>query len=201
MKNSKEIVIRSKSLAKLTLPGNLEIPKYAGPIINLANRFGRATRPEKVGSLAILARGKLNKGIIYWEKWYKNKYPDIIDKATDEAFAKLKEIKRSLRNVDREIVKKWVEDLIIRKTFNGLKLQEKIIMEVAKKVRRKYRRPTKLEESRGIDGWIGGKSVSVKAKSYRTEGFLPEEIEANAMIYYSKTKNGIKIKYDDIWSK
>ena len=48
------------------------------------------------------------------------------------------------------------------------------------------------EESRGIDGYIGGVSVSLKPITYRSKKMLAEEIEAH-IIFYEKLKDGLRI--------
>ena len=59
-----------------------------------------------------------------------------------------------------------------------------------------YRLATPEEESKGIDGFVGGVPYSVKPDTYKTMGRLTEVIDAK-MIYYTKTKTGLKIEAEE----
>ena len=58
-----------------------------------------------------------------------------------------------------------------------------------------YRTATPKEESKGIDGYIGSESISIKPLTYKTKSMLNEKIEAK-IVYYEKVKGGILIEYD-----
>ena len=52
-----------------------------------------------------------------------------------------------------------------------------------------------LQESVGIDGYVGNVPYSVKPDTYKTMGRLSETI-AVKMIYYTKTKTGLTIEVE-----
>jgi hypothetical protein len=54
-----------------------------------------------------------------------------------------------------------------------------------------------VEESKGIDGYIGDIPVSIKPDTYKMKAELPENIGIE-IIYYQKTKEGIEIDYGEI---
>jgi ribosomal protein S19 len=56
-------------------------------------------------------------------KTYLQKKPDAIKNATEKILQKLKELKETLKNIDYDTVEKWVRDLVIVKTFIGLRFQ------------------------------------------------------------------------------
>ncbi len=60
-----------------------------------------------------------------------------------------------------------------------------------------YRLADSVDESRGIDGYIGNVPVSIKPKTYRVKAALQERI-AVKIIYYEKVKNGIEVDYEQI---
>ena len=93
------------------------------------------------------------------------------------------------------MVRDWVEDLVVGKTFVGLCFQEAIIARVAQLKSCAYRLADADEESKGIDGYVGDTPVSVKPASYSAKGMLAETIEAK-MIVYEKTKDRISFSYD-----
>src|SRR5690606_11917114 len=98
--------------------------------------------------------------------------------------------------IDREMVERWVKDLVIIKTFVGLKFQEAILKKVAQFFETTYRLAEPAEEAAGIDGFIGDKPVSIKPSSYEIKKSLSEIIEA-PILFYEKGKDGIKITFDE----
>lgn len=93
------------------------------------------------------------------------------------------------------MIETWVKDLVLYKTFIGLRFQEAILKKVADIKETTYRLATKQEESRGIDGYIGYIPVSIKPHAYRSKASLAEEITVQ-VIYYEKKKGGITIEFD-----
>ena len=86
--------------------------------------------------------------------------------------------------------------LVIFKTFNGLYVQKAILASLAEKQCTTYRLATPSEEAVGIDGYVGNIAYSVKPDTYKTMGRLSETIDVK-MIYYTKTKTGLKIEVED----
>lgn len=175
-------------------------PKYTSQLINWANQNAQGTRPVVVGQMSdlfpeFMASGK---GITIdsWRKWYTERYPDAFEKATDKIYAQIQNLKNAILLIDREMVEKWVEDLVIYKTFNGLYVQKAILASLAEKKGTTYRLATPDEESAGIDGFVGTTPYSVKPDTYKTMGRLSEVIDGK-MIYYTKTKTGLKVEVED----
>lgn len=82
------------------------------------------------------------------------------------------------------------------KTFIGLRFQEAILKKVADQLNSGYRLALPEEESKGIDGFIGNKAVSIKPETYSSKKSLSEKINV-IIIFYSKTRDGIVIKFED----
>ncbi len=106
-------------------------------------------------------------------------------------------LKNAIEQIDKEMVEKWIEDLVIVKTFLGLRFQEAILRKVAEIAGQQFRLSTPDEESKGIDGWIGKIPISVKPDTYEVKRGLTEQITIE-MIYYSKKKDGISIMIENI---
>jgi len=98
------------------------------------------------------------------------------------------------------MIKKWVEDLVLEKTFIGLRFQEAILKKVASIKNTNYRLAEPKEESQGIDGFVGDTPVSIKPLTYKTQDALREEIKAK-IIFYNKTKSGLEIDADDVFKR
>ncbi|MCI2425409.1 MjaI family restriction endonuclease [Candidatus Acetothermia bacterium] len=174
-----------------------EFPKYVAPLINLANQYAQGTRPRVVGQMSELIQEFGGKTLFGWEKWYLEKKPDAVKNATEKILQKLKELKNSLNKIDREIVEQWVRDLVIVKTFAGLRFQEAILKKGADIKKTNYRLSDPDEESKGIDGYIGDIPVSIKPHSYEVKALLPEHIDTK-IILYRKINGGIEVDYGEI---
>lgn len=132
-----------------------------------------------------------------WEKWYLEKKPEAIKNATEKILQKLKELKNSLNKIDRTSVEQWVRDLVIVKTFAGLRFQEAILKKGAEIKGTDYRLSEPPDESKGVDGYIGDIPVSIKPHTYEVKASLPEHIDIK-VIYYRKTDDGIEVDYGEI---
>ena len=104
---------------------NVCFPKYTSQLINWANQNAQGTRPRVVGQLSDLfpefQNSTENVNIQEWQKWYSQRYPNAIDDATERIYAQVKNLQEAIKLIDKDLVKMWVTDLVITKTFNGLK--------------------------------------------------------------------------------
>ncbi|MCX8198397.1 MAG: MjaI family restriction endonuclease [Candidatus Micrarchaeota archaeon] len=191
------IKISFKELIKEISGEAKEFPKYTTQIINLANQNAQGTRPRVVGQLSELIVKCPHKEYHKWKAWYLQQQPKAIDDATKKIFSMVEELKKAINQIDEKMVKKWVEDLVIGKTFIGLKFQEGIIKRIAKLKKLPYRLANPREESKGIDGFIGHIPISIKPITYKTKNMLSEKIEVK-IIYYDKKKDGIMIDISEL---
>ena len=138
---------------------SFSFPKYTSQLINWANQNAQGTRPVVVGQMSELFPEFMNSGmeitIENWRKWYTEKYPEAFENATDKIFAQVQNLRNAIPLIDREMVEKWVQDLVINKTFNGMYVQKAILASLAEKRGTTYRLATPEEESIGIDGYVG----------------------------------------------
>ncbi|HQC59711.1 MAG TPA: MjaI family restriction endonuclease [Bacteroidales bacterium] len=175
----------------------INLDKYVSPLINLANQYAQGTRPKVVGQMSELIQQFNGKTISEWKQWYLANNPDAIENATKKIWTKIQELKDTINNINESDVEKWVEDLVIVKTFTGLKFQEVILKKAAEIKNTTYRLSNPDEESRGIDGFIGDIPVSIKPTTYKLESALKEQIEVK-IIFYQKLKDGIEVDYGEI---
>lgn len=171
-------------------------PKYATQILNLANQNAQGTRPSVVGQMSNLIQEFKGNKIKDWEDWYLEKHPEAITTAAKKIFEMVTNFKEVMTQIDREMVEKWVKDLVVIKTFVGLKFQEAILKSVADFFKTTYRLAERAEEATGIDGFIGDKAVSIKPASYEIKKSLSEIIEA-PIVFYEKLKDGIRITFNE----
>lgn len=185
---------------KLTIPVENEIekivgkkyefPKYSTQIINLANQNAGGTRPRVVGQMSELVKECPVKTFSEWKTWYKSKFPRAIDDATGKIIAMLKNMQPVYEKIDLEMVKAWVEDLVLVKTFEGFLHQEIALKAVANRMKKSWRLATPQEESQNIDAYIGDIPVQIKPITYLyMNPITREEIKINIIFFEIKGKN------------
>ncbi len=192
--------IKNEEIIELNESGNVCFPKYTSQLINWANQNAQGTRPKVVGQLSDLFPEFQNSteivNIQEWQKWYLQKYPNAIDDATEKIYTQVKNLQEAIKLIDKDMVKMWVTDLVITKTFNGLYVQKAILSKMSKLTNKPYRLATPEEESQGIDGYVGDVAYSLKPDTYKLMNRLSEQINVK-MVYYTKTKTGLKIEVED----
>ena len=174
-----------------------EFPRYTTQLLNLANQNAQGTRPRIVGQMSELIQHFTGQSLAEWEQWYLKRNPDAIRMATEKVLQMVENLRNAIEKIDRGMVEKWVRDLVIVKTFMGLRFQEAILKRCAEMKGVDYRLSDFAEESKGIDGYIGDVPVSIKPKTYKIKAALQEEI-AVKIIYYEKVNNGIEVDYEQI---
>lgn len=192
--------IKNEEIIELNESGNICFPKYTSQLINWANQNAQGTRPRVVGQLSDLFPEFQNStkivNIQEWQKWYLQKYPNAIDDATEKIYTQVKNLQEAIKLIDKDMVKMWVTDLVITKTFNGLYVQKAILSKMGKLTNKPYRLATPDEESQGIDGYVGDVAYSLKPDTYKLMNRLSEQINVK-MVYYTKTKTGLKIEVEE----
>lgn len=192
--------LKNENIESYNESESYSFPKYTSQLINWANQNAQGTRPVVVGQMSELfpefMASDSEMTIDAWREWYLQRYPDAFDKATDKIYTQVQNLRNAIPQIDRDMVKHWVEDLVINKTFNGLYVQKAILASLAERTRNTYRLATPEEESKGIDGFVGNVPYSIKPDTYKTMGRLSEVIDVK-MIYYAKTKTGLKIEVED----
>ncbi len=191
----KKIKITNDKITSFITSESPVFPKYATQIINLANQNAGGTKPKMVGQMSDLIQQFDGNEFRKWEEWYLSQYPDAIQKATVKIIEMIDNLKGAMAKIDQEMVEIWVHDLVIVKTFVGLKFQEAILKTVADYFKTNCRLAEPEEESKGIDGFIGKQAVSIKPKSYETKNALPEQILV-PIIFYEKMKDGINLYFE-----
>ncbi len=122
------LTIKNEELLELNESSTPKFPKYTSQLINLANQNAQGTRPKVVGQLSELFQEYQKNtdeiSIDTWKKWYLSKYPKAIEDATNRIYEQIQNLKNAITLIDRNMIQKWVEDLIITKTYNGLYIQK-----------------------------------------------------------------------------
>lgn len=196
------INIKNDELLALNGAESPDYPKYTSQLINLANQNAQGTRPKVVGKLSELFpefEEHIDEvTITKWKEWYLSQYPDAIDEATDKIWKQVKKLNKAILLIDKDMVKNWVEDLVITKTYNGLFFQQAILKKLSNRLQCPYRLATAEEESKGIDGYVGDIAYSIKPDTYKTTNVRSISDDVNVkMVYYTKKKTGITVEIED----
>lgn len=191
----KKFKISNDEVTELSNAPQYEFPKYATQVINLVNSNAGGTRPKVVGQMSELVKEFDGKTIDEWIRWYTERYPNAINDATEKIWSMYETMKSAFNGITKEMIENWVKDLVYTKTFCGLKFQTAIISAIANQLGKDWREATPQEEAHGIDGFIGGKPLQIKAATYKLEARLSETIEV-PIVYYDKKKDGISIEYN-----
>ena len=187
--------LKNEEIVKELGGEQISFPKYTTQIINLANQNAQGTRPRVVGQMSELIK-KFPKGSYEdWRNWYSERMPHAVDHAAEKIFLMIQNLDGAFSLIDKEMVRAWVKDLVITKTFVVFRFQESILKTISKRKGVNYRNSTPEEESKGIDGYIGEVPVSIKPITYKTKNMLQEKIEAK-IIFYEKKKDGIIVEYN-----
>ena len=192
-----KIKISNNEIKELLGAKSFDFPKYSTQILNLANQNAQGTRPAVVGQMSELIQEFSGKSIKEWEDWYLQKHPDAIQRAAEKIAGMVENFRDVMEKIDRQLIESWIRDLVIIKTFIGLKFQEAILSKAAHLLETDYRLASPEEESQGIDGFIGETPISIKPETYKAKKSLGEKIVAK-FIYYEKAKDGISIDIANI---
>ena len=193
----KKFKISNNEVAELSNAPHYEFPKYVTQFINLANSNAGGTRPKVVGQMSELVKEFDGKSIDEWIAWYTERYPNAINDATEKVWTMYETMKGAFNTITKDMVENWVKDLVYGKTYCGIRFQTAIISAIANQLNKDWREANPDEEAKGIDGFIGGKPLQIKASTYKLEAHLSEVIDV-PIVYYDKKKDGISIEYNPI---
>lgn len=195
-----KLTIKNEELKQLNQNGGGTFPKYTSQLINWANQNAQGTRPRVVGQLSDLFPQFVKESKVVtideWKAWYMKRYPNAIEDAASRIYAQVENLREAIKLIDRDLVRTWVEDLVISKTYNGLYVQNAILKKLAIMKNSTSRLACPQEEARGIDGFVGDTAYSIKPDTYKTMGRLSEIIDVK-MIYYKKNKTGLQLEVEE----
>jgi hypothetical protein len=191
-----QIKLPSDRIRALLDADPLQLPPYTSQILNLANQNAQGTRPRVVGQMSELIQEFDGKTLTEWEEWYLACYADRLSVARERVKAMVQKLRIAINAIDDQMIDTWLHDLVIVKTFVGLRFQEAILREIAEETHLDYRLAEPEDESRGIDGYVGRIPVSIKPMTYRTKPQLQEQLPA-CTVCYEKDGNDLRIEFDE----
>lgn len=203
---SRTIKLGEDERERLVADINPDFPKYTTQIMNPANQNAQGTRPKVVGQMNELIEEFKEEypdgGYEEWERFYLDEYngDERMEEATDRTYEMVVKMREAAMEIDREMVREFIEDLVLYKTYSGLgRNEEAIFKKLSKEYNLDYKLGTAVDESKGIDGYLGDQPVSVKPITYRQKDQLQENIDA-PIVYYEeyKTSDSLKLHLDEL---
>jgi hypothetical protein len=198
---SDKIKITEEERAALVTGDTPDFPKYTTQILNIAINNSQAQRPHTVGSMNDLIEefNEKNPDGEYedWVEFYMEKHngEERLEGATEKTTKMVENLKQAMEKIDEEMVRDYVKDLVLYKTYRGFDIQESVLRKVSEKFGLDYELGDADDESKGIDGYLEGEPVSVKPVTYKQKDELSEEIDA-PIIYYEEYSSSEAIKID-----
>lgn len=173
--------------------------------MNTANQNAQATRPKVVGSMnEIIAefRNEYPDGSYEdWVTFYNEEYngEKRIEEATQKTHTMIQQMRDAMDQIDEAMVHRWIEDLVLYKTYLGFDTQEAIFRKLADEYDRDYTRASAADESKGIDGYLDEQPVSIKPATYKQKDRLQEDIQA-PIVYYEEfsTSNALELDVSEL---
>ena len=182
---------------------DIKYPLYIEPLINTIDDKSRACHSSNVGKLHIMIKQRQFRNVGEWRRWYCKKRPGDIERAIDKVY---NAIVTAIDGGSRHNVKfnckfrknmkfyigKFINNLIIEKTFRGLKIQEALLVKLGQIMKRDYTWSTAKEDSTGIDGHLGLIPISIKPNTCQ----LKKKPGVKRVIYtIYKNRKGLSFTY------
>lgn len=180
-----------------------EFKTYERFLLNYANRYSHGTRSNIVGQISELSkefREENPEGTLEdWIDFYLEKQGrDGLEEATEKIHSKVKEFEEVASGIDEDTARRWVEELVFIKSFEGLMVaEEAILKKLSEKIEVDYRNSTPEEESKGIDGYLGDQPISIKRETYASKDEFEEEIHA-PIVYYEIQDGEIELDISEL---
>ena len=170
-----------------------EWPKYKTQLLNVAGQNAKAFDAKRIGSMKELWLEFVETGVPdtleNWEHFYTNSWGL---EGINQAATKLKEMvdKMNLGDIDLDMCKDYVEEVVFNKTHFGMGGESTAIVVAAEHFDMPYRFSNAQEESQGIDGFIGDYPVQVKPadSNYKAHVHNHADVDKTLVIRYEKKK-------------
>lgn len=176
-----------------------DTPKYTTYLLNPAINLSQSNRPEVVGQMSDIIgefREAHPEGTFEdWVEFYFEEYDGEkrLEESVEKAYPMVEKMRDAFEQIDREMVRGYIRDLVLFKTYEGFDIQEVILRKLGNMYGVDVRRATATEESEGIDGYLGGQPVQIKPVTYKDN--LQQSFDA-PIIYYDENKTNKAMTVD-----
>jgi len=182
--------LRGKQMGEI-----FDFPEFTGELIQLANRKANGTQRKVMGKTAEMIERFDGKSYEEWRDWYEAERPGAIDQATGKIYDTVKKMAQAMEKLDRDMVRKWVLESVLKKAYAGSRIQEVVLKKVAGIRKEPYRLPEKAEQDLGIDGFIGDRAFRIRPVSHYFKPPVEPLVDCET-VYFEKIKGGLKLYYE-----
>ena len=182
--------LRGKQMGEI-----FDFPEFTVELIQLANHKAKGTRRKVIGNTAEMIERFNGKSYEEWQDWYEVERPRAIDQATDKIFETVKKMALALEKVDRDMVRKWVLESVLKKTYAASRIQEVVLKKLSSIRKEPCRLPDEAEQEAEIDGFIGDQAFRIRPVShyFKPPALPPADCET---VYFEKVRDGLKVYYE-----
>lgn len=176
-----------------------DTPKYTTYLLNPAINLSQSNRPKVVGQMSEIIdefRQEHPEGRFEdWVEYYLDEYngDKRLEEATERAYPMVEKMRNAFEQIDEEMTRRYLRDLVLFKTYEGFDIQEAILRKLGKMYGEEVQRATAAEESDGIDGFIGDQPIQIKPTTYKDN--LQESFDA-PIVYYDENKTNKAMTVD-----
>ena len=176
-----------------------DTPKYTTYLLNPAINLSQSNRPQVVGQMSEIIeefRQEHPEGTFEdWVEFYFEEYDgeERLDEAAEMAYPMVEKMRNAFDQIDREMIRRYIRDLVLFKTYEGFDIQEAILRTLGNKFNAEVRRADSADESKGIDGYIGDQPVQIKPVTHKDN--LQESFDA-PIVYYDENKSNKAMNVD-----
>lgn len=176
-----------------------DTPKYTTYLLNPAINLSQSNRPEVVGQMSDIIeefREIHPEGTFEdWVEFYFEEYngEERLEESAEKAYPMVEKMRSAFDQIDEEMTRRYIRDLVLFKTYEGFDIQEAILRKLGDMFDEEVSRGTAADESKGIDGYVGDQPVQIKPVTYKEN--LQENIDA-PIVFYDENKTNKAMTVD-----
>lgn len=180
---------------RIAVGQDLDYPRYTTKIINLACHTSQATNRGSVGSIdEILEEFEAKNPDATFEDWveyYKEQHNGEVkvQRAAKKTHDMVENMREAIELITYEMIREWVEDLIIYKSYMGFDAREVIIPKLGSELQVSSRLASPEEMADGISGYLGDQPICLRSLKH-DDGPAMYEDPGVPVVYYEETDSG-----------
>lgn len=174
----------------------IEFPELTSDLIGFANHLSKATTRKKLGNPTSVIEEFKGKTFEDWERFYEQERPGALDAASREIYSAIEKLREALGMVNEELIRHWVEEAVLKRTYAAWRIQETILKHIAKRQGKIFRQANDQESEAGIDGFIDERPFCVRPVSRYFKGPQEEQDAQVEVVFFERDKRGLKVYCD-----
>lgn len=193
------IRISKEEREKITKGEVEEFPKYTTQLLNLANRNAQSTRQNVVGNMNELLKefGDRYPNGTYedWKEFYLKEQngEERLEESTQKLFEMILRMKEAMKEIDEEMARRFVNDLVLYRTYMGEDVEEVVFQKLSGLYGLDYEPPSTNDKA---DGYLGDQPVRIVSFKDKPDKSDNKKIDNIPTVYYHINKHDQSIEVD-----